>query len=59
MDRKKQKRLQEAGWRIGSAADFLRLSAAEEELVAMKVALSVRLKKTREWRGITQTELAR
>jgi DNA-binding XRE family transcriptional regulator len=59
MDRKKQKRLQEAGWRIGSAADFLGLSAAEEELVAMKVALSVRLKKTRERRGITQTELAR
>lgn len=59
MDRKKQKRLQEAGWRIGSAAEFLGLSDAEEELVAMKLALSVRLKKTRERRRISQTELAR
>lgn len=59
MDRKKQKRLQDAGWHIGSASDFLGLSAAEEELVAMKLALSGRLTKARERRGITQTELAR
>ena len=59
MDHKKQKRLQDAGWRIGSASDFLGLSEAEEELVAMKLALSDKLKKARERRGITQTELAR
>jgi DNA-binding XRE family transcriptional regulator len=59
MDRNKRKRLESAGWRIGSAADFLGLSAAEEELVAMKLALSSRLKKARERSRITQTDLAK
>jgi len=59
MDRKKQTRLRAAGWRVGSAADFLGLSAAEEELVAMKLALSDRLRKARERRRITQTDLAK
>ncbi len=59
MDRKKQARLRAAGWRAGSAADFLGLSAAEEELVAMKLALSDRLRKARERRRITQTDLAK
>ena len=59
MDRKKQKRLENAGWRIGSATDFLGLSAAEEELVAMKMSLSTGLRKARERRRITQIELAR
>ena len=48
MDRKKQKRLGAAGWRVGSATEFLGLSAAEEQLVAMKMSLSTRLKKARE-----------
>jgi DNA-binding XRE family transcriptional regulator len=59
MDRKKQKRLEKAGWRVGSASDFLELSAAEEELVAMKLSLSAKLKKARERRQITQTDLAK
>ena len=59
MDRKKQKRLEKAGWRVGSASEFLGLSAAEEELVAMKLSLSARLKKARERRQITQTDLAK
>ena len=59
MDRNKRKRLEGAGWRIGSATDFLGLSAAEEQLVAMKMSLSARLKKAREQRRITQTDLAK
>lgn len=59
MDRSKRKRLENAGWRVGSAMDFLGLSAAEEQLVAMKLSLSTRLKKTRERRRITQTDLAK
>ena len=59
MDRKKQKRLEKAGWRVGSASEFLGLSAAEEELVAMKLSLSAKLKKARERRQITQTDLAK
>ena len=59
MDRKKQKRLEKAGWSVGSASEFLRLTAAEEELVAMKLSLSAKLKKARERRQITQTDLAK
>jgi ribosome-binding protein aMBF1 (putative translation factor) len=59
MDRKKQKRLEAAGWRVGSATEFLGLSAAEEQLVAIKMSLSTRLKKARERSRITQTDLAK
>ncbi len=59
MDRKKQKQLEKAGWRVGSASEFLGLSSAEEELVAMKLSLSAKLKKARERRQITQTDLAK
>ncbi len=59
MDRKKQKRLERAGWSVGSTSEFLGLTAAEEELVAMKLSLSAKLKKARERRQITQTDLAK
>ncbi len=59
MDRTKRKRLEAAGWRIGSAAEFLELSSAEEQLVAMKLALSAKLRKARERRKITQIDLAK
>jgi len=59
MDRKKQKRLEKAGWRVGAASEFLGLSVAEEELVAMKLSLSAKLKKARERNQITQTDLAK
>lgn len=58
MDKKKQKRLEKAGWRVGTAAEFLGMSAAEAQLVEMKLALSARLRKARERRRLTQTELA-
>lgn len=58
MDKKKQKRLEKAGWRVGSAEEFLGLSAVEARLVEMKLALSSRLRKARERRQLTQTELA-
>lgn len=58
MDKKKQVRLEKAGWRVGSSADFLGLSSAEAQLVEMKVALSTRLRKARERQHLTQTELA-
>ncbi|MBI3204463.1 MAG: helix-turn-helix transcriptional regulator [Myxococcales bacterium] len=59
MDRKKRKRLERAGWRIGSAAEFLDLSDVEEALVDMKLTLGTRLKKARERHNLTQTALAR
>lgn len=58
MERAKRKRLEKAGWRIGTAAEFLELSEVEEALVDMKLLLGTRLRKTREQHKLTQTDLA-
>ena len=58
MERGKRKRLEKAGWRIGTAAEFLELSDVEEALVDMKLLLGTRLRKTREQHNLTQTDLA-
>jgi len=58
MDKAKRKRLERSGWRIGSAAEFLELTSVEAELVEMKLALSSRLRKTRERRHLSQNDLA-
>ncbi|MDX2050745.1 MAG: helix-turn-helix transcriptional regulator [Polyangiaceae bacterium] len=59
MERSKRKKLENAGWRVGSATEFLSLTTVEEELVEMRLALSARLRKTREQGQLTQTELAK
>jgi DNA-binding XRE family transcriptional regulator len=55
----KKKKLEAAGWTVGEAKDFLNLTAVEEKLIDMKIALSVRLRKTREQKNLTQTGLAK
>ena len=54
-----KKGLERAGWRVGTAAEFLDLSREEAELVEMKLALSDVLKRRRLKRGLTQAALAR
>jgi DNA-binding XRE family transcriptional regulator len=58
---KKAKRaeLERKGWKIGSARDFLGLSAEEAAYVEMKVTLGEKLKEQRQRKRITQAELAR
>ena len=58
MDRKKRRRLEKAGWVVGSASTFLDLTSAEEQLVEMKLSLGIRLRKARERHKLTQTALA-
>lgn len=58
MDRSKKKKLEGHGWVVGDASDFLALTETEARLVEMKLSLSARLRKTRERRKLTQTELA-
>ena len=58
MDKVKRRRLERPGWKVGSAAEFLELTSVEAELVEMKLALSSRLRKTRERRHLSQNELA-
>ena len=58
MKNTKRDRLQQAGWRIGSAQDFLGLSEEEMALIEMRLALGRSLKERRLASGLTQQELA-
>ena len=59
MDAKKRKRLAAAGWKTGTASDFLELSAEEAALVETRLAVSRALRMRRQELGVTQTALAR
>jgi len=59
MKKTKKKRLESAGWRVGTADEFLGLSREEARIVEMKLALSDSLRRHRLKRRITQLELAR
>jgi predicted XRE-type DNA-binding protein len=55
----KRKRLEAAGWKVGTVQEFLDLSDAEAEFVEMKVSLALALRARRERRRLTQKEVAR
>lgn len=59
MDQNKRKRLEAAGWSVGSAQEFLGLTPEEASLVEMRLALSDSLKTRRVNLGLTQTQFAR
>jgi plasmid maintenance system antidote protein VapI len=59
MDKKTERRLREAGWNIGDAADFLELTAEEVAFIEMKLAMSRSLRQEREKQEITQVALAK
>ena len=59
MKASKRKKLEAAGWKVGSASEFLELSDAEAMLVNMKLALAKKVKELRQNKKITQSELAR
>ena len=58
MKKEKRARLVEAGWSIGDATDFLELTKEESAFVEMKIALARSLKRRRQSRKWTQTQLA-
>jgi ribosome-binding protein aMBF1 (putative translation factor) len=58
MNSSKLKKLQAAGWKVGSAKDFLDLSDEEAMLVELKVSLASALRQARAKRGLSQVELA-
>ena len=59
MDAAKRKRLEAAGWKVGSTADFLELTQAESDLVEIKLNLAQAFKARRERAELTQTEAAK
>jgi hypothetical protein len=54
----KRKKLEAAGWRIGSADELLGLSAVESALVDLRLALSQALRERRERLRMSQRTLA-
>jgi ribosome-binding protein aMBF1 (putative translation factor) len=59
MRRRKRERLEAAGWRVGTAAEFLGLTKEEAAFVEMKLALAERVRSRRQAKGLTQTRLAK
>ncbi len=54
----KRRRLEQSGWRVGSAEDFLGLSKEEQTLVEIKLALADAVKTQREKHRLSQSALA-
>ena len=55
----KKARLEKAGFRVGSAAEFLKLTPEESTLVNMRLALAGAVRGRRARLGFSQSELAR
>ena len=58
MEEAKRKRLEEAGWRVGDAQDFLGLTDAEMELIEVRRTLAKVLKQRRQLLKISQQRFA-
>jgi DNA-binding XRE family transcriptional regulator len=55
----KRRRLEAKGWKVGTAQEFLRLSAEEAAYVELKVRLAMGLREWRQRRKLTQAALAK
>lgn len=55
----KRKRLEQHGWKVGSAGEFLDLTPDETAYIEMKLALSSSLKKHRLKKNMSQVDLAK
>jgi DNA-binding XRE family transcriptional regulator len=54
----KKDKLKKAGWKVGSTRDFLELTDEEAALIELKIALARDLKRRRQSKKLTQTQLA-
>ena len=54
----KRRRLEAAGWKVGSAQDFLGLTDEDAEYIELHLSLGALLTKRRKSLGYTQTDVA-
>jgi len=59
MSKSHSERLEKAGWKVGSAGDFLELSDVEAALVEAKLALGDAVRALRQREHLSQQDLAR
>ena len=57
MTNKKRQALAAAGWRVGEAADFLGLTAEEQQLVELRLTLACAIRRQRQASGLSQKQL--
>jgi DNA-binding XRE family transcriptional regulator len=59
MKKRKRERLEAAGWKVGSAEEFLGLTDEEAAMIELKLELAKALKEARVRRKMTQQELGK
>ena len=59
MNKAKKAKLEKKGWKLGSADEFLGLSAEEAAYIEMKLALSEKLREKRVRKRLSQAAFAR
>ena len=59
MTKARRKKLESAGWKLGSVKEFLGLNDEENAFVELKVVLSEKLRERRTKSGLSQSELAK
>lgn len=59
MKKAKKDRLEAAGWKVGSTADFLHLGPNEVAFIEMKLALARNIRTRRLHQRLTQSQLAK
>ena len=59
MNVRKRRRLESAGWKIGSATEFLGLNDEEAAIVELKLGLANAVKEERSRRRLTQEQLGK
>lgn len=59
MREKKRKNLEAKGWKVGSAEEFLELTAEEMVYLDLKLRFAENLRKRRQRRKLTQMDVAR
>ena len=58
MEAKKKRKLEAAGWRVGSAAEFLGLTPEESALIELKLSLGRLVRTARQQARLSQQRLA-
>ncbi len=58
MDKATRKKLERAGWKVGSTQEFLDLSDADMAMIDLKISAGSALREKRTELGLTQTQLA-
>ena len=57
MDAAKRKVIEAAGWKVGDAADFLKMSDQERQLLETRVKLALAIRQQREAHHLSQKQL--